>query len=80
MAKLADWHFITVCPRCARDHRLEQCPQVKVIEYRKDGRTIRRVEFFEGGGLQTPAVTTASVTFATGVYSFVKPDANEGEE
>lgn len=34
------------CPRCDGLHRLEQCPQVKSIEYYEDG-SVRRVEFHE---------------------------------
>jgi hypothetical protein len=49
-----------ICPRCGANHRLEQCPQVKAIEYHEDGRTIRRVEFFDGTGAR-PLEMTISV-------------------
>ena len=48
-----------ICPRCGANHRLEQCPQVKSIEYHEDGRTIRRVEFFDGTGARQLGVTVS---------------------
>ena len=39
-------HVAPKCPRCGGTHRLEQCPQVKSIEYYPDG-SVRRVEFHE---------------------------------
>ena len=39
-------HVAPKCPRCHGMHRLEQCPQVKSIEYYEDG-SVRRVEFHE---------------------------------
>ncbi len=39
-------HVAPRCPRCGGTHRLEQCPQVKSIEYYEDG-SVRRVEFHE---------------------------------
>ena len=40
-------HVAPKCPRCYGTHRLEQCPQVKSIEYYPDGTTVKRVEFHE---------------------------------
>ena len=48
-----------ICPRCGANHRLEQCPQVKAIEYHEDGRTIRRVEFFDGTGARPIGITVS---------------------
>lgn len=46
-----------ICPRCGANHRLEQCPQVKAIEYHEDGHTVRRVEFFDGTGARQLGAT-----------------------
>lgn len=51
------YYVAAICPRCGATHRLEQCPQVKAIEYHVDGRTIRRVEFHEGYFPGPPIVT-----------------------
>ena len=48
-----------ICPRCGANHRLEQCPEVKAIEYGEDGRTIRRVEFFDGTGARRLAASVS---------------------
>jgi hypothetical protein len=51
---------IPVCPRCHGAHALAQCPQVKTIEYYKDG-SIRRVEFFETVGSRPIGPVTVEV-------------------
>jgi hypothetical protein len=63
-----------ICPRCGANHRLEQCPQVKAIEYHEDGRTIRRVEFLDGTGARLLDMTVtvgAAVRLPEGLLSGV---------
>lgn len=47
-----------ICPRCGANHRLEQCPQVKAIEFHPDGR-IKRVEFLDGTGARQLEMTVS---------------------
>ena len=42
------WTVTSICPRCGGAHTIEKCPQVKAIEYRKNG-SIKRVEYMTPG-------------------------------
>ena len=47
-----------ICPRCGGAHRLEQCHQVRAIEYYQNGK-IKRAEFLTPGDY-LPVVKTDS--------------------
>lgn len=38
------YYVVPICSRCGNNHPLENCPQVKAIEYHENGK-IKRVEF-----------------------------------
>ena len=42
------WMVTYICPRCNGSHPIEQCPQVKAIEYDEQHR-IKRIEFLTPG-------------------------------
>jgi hypothetical protein len=42
------WMVQHICPRCGGSHHIEQCPQVKAIEYDERHR-IKRIEFLTPG-------------------------------
>jgi hypothetical protein len=76
-ASSATWptYVALICPRCGANHRLEQCPEVKAIEYYEDGRTIRRVEFFDGTGARPLDMTVtvgAAIRLPDGLLSGVR--------
>lgn len=43
------WYVAVVCPRCKGNHHLQECPQVRAVEYHEDGIRIKRVEFLTPG-------------------------------
>lgn len=44
---------VSICPRCRGPHPIEECPQVKAIEYDEQHR-IKRVEFLTPGDYMPP--------------------------
>ena len=58
-----------MCPRCKGGHYLQECPQVKVIEFQEDGHTIRRVEFFETVACREAAVAGGPKISVSGAIS-----------
>lgn len=52
------YHVTVICPRCGSAHPLEQCQQVRAIEYFQNGK-IKRVEFLTPGDY-LPVVKTDS--------------------
>jgi len=47
------WMIQHVCQRCSGSHPIEQCPQVKAIEYDEQHR-IKRIEFLTPGDYAGP--------------------------
>ena len=65
------WYVDHMCPRCRGNHHLQECPQVKRIEFDEAGR-VKWVEFFlpsdylppmQSEGLRPPYDITVTSSF-----------------